>query len=61
LKFLGLVKIQFHKLHDFIDFKKFAIAKNYVFYTYSLPEEKTLMVTLKGLPNIPNLTIRGIG
>jgi len=36
LKFLGLqVKLQFHKPYDFIDFKKFAIVKNYAFYIYS--------------------------
>jgi len=43
LKYLGSqVKIQFHKLQDFIDFKNFAITKNFAFHTYSLPEEKTL-------------------
>jgi len=30
----------------------------YTFHTYSLPEEKTITVTLKGLPNIPNLSIK---
>jgi len=34
LKFLGSqVKIQFYKLQDFIDFKQFAITKNYAFHT----------------------------
>jgi len=31
---------------------------NYTFHTYSLPNEKTLTVTLKGLPNIPDLSIQ---
>jgi len=29
----------------------------YTFHTYSLPNEKTLTVTLKGLPNISDLSI----
>ncbi|XP_071645666.1 uncharacterized protein [Temnothorax longispinosus] len=59
LKFIGnQVKLQFNKLEDFTDFKKFAIAKNLPFHTYSLPEEKSITVTLKGLPNIPNLSIK---
>jgi len=41
LKFLGeQIKIQFYKIKDFIDFKKFAIEMKYTFHTYSLPEEK---------------------
>jgi len=41
LKFLGSqVKIQFHKLQNCIDFKRFVITKNYAFHTYLLPEEK---------------------
>jgi len=31
---------------------------NYTFHTYSLPNEKTLTVTLRGLPNIPDLSIQ---
>lgn len=59
MKFLGKqVKIQFDKQNDFIAFKQFAIAKNYQFHTYSLPEDKSITVTLKGLPNIPQLSIR---
>jgi len=59
LKFLGeQIKIQFYKVKDFVDFKKFAIEMKYSFHTYSLPEEKSITVTLKGLPNIPNLTIQ---
>jgi len=59
LKFLGeQVKIQFYKTKDFIDFKRFAIEMKYNFHTYSLPEEKTVTMTLKGLPNIPNLEIQ---
>jgi len=30
----------------------------YTFHTYSLPEEKTITVTLKSFPNIPNLPIQ---
>jgi len=30
----------------------------YTFHTYSLPEEKTTTVTLKGLPNVSNLSIQ---
>jgi len=41
-----------------MNFKKYAIEMNYTFHTYSLPNEKTLTVTLKGLPNIPNLSIQ---
>jgi len=59
LKFLGeQIKIQFHKVKDFVDFKKFAIEMKYAFHTYSLPNEKSITVTLKGLPNIPNLFIQ---
>jgi len=59
LKFLGeQIKIQFHKVKDFVDFKKFAIEMKYAFHTYSLPNEKSITVTLKGLPNIPNLSIQ---
>jgi len=59
LKFLGeQIKIQFFKINDFKDFKKYAIEKNFTFHTYSLPDEKTLTVTLKGLPNIPDLSIQ---
>jgi len=59
LKFLGeQIKIQFNKVKDFTDFKIFAIEMKYTFHTYSLPEEKTITVTLKGLPNVPNLSIQ---
>jgi len=61
LKFLGKqIKIQFLKVKDFMDFKKFAIEMNYAFHTYSLPNEKTLIVTLKGLPNITNLSKKNL-
>jgi len=30
----------------------------YTFYTYSLPKEKIITVTLKDLPNIPNMSIK---
>jgi len=30
----------------------------YTFHTYSFPEEKIITVTLKGLPNVPNLSIQ---
>jgi len=59
LKFLGeQIKIQFVKIKDFQDFKKYAIDNKFTFHTYSLPNEKTITVTLKGLPNIPNLQIQ---
>jgi len=59
LKFLEeQIKIQFYKVKDFVDFKKFAIDMKYSFHTYSLFEEKSITVTLKGLPNIPNLSIQ---
>jgi len=59
LKYLGEnIKIQFYKTKDFIDFKKYAIEMYYTFHTYSLPNEKTMIVTLKGLPNIPDLSIQ---
>jgi len=49
LKYLGeQIKIQFNKVKDFVDFKRFAIDMKYTFHTYSLPEEKTITVTLKG-------------
>jgi len=59
LKFLGeKIKIQFNKVKDFVDFKKFAIEMKHTFHTYSLPEEKSITVVLKSLPNIPNLSIQ---
>jgi len=59
LKYLGdQIKIQFNKLQDFVNFKSFAIDMKYTFHTYSLPEEKTIIVTLKGLLNIPNMSIK---
>jgi len=57
LKYLGKqIKIQFNKVKDFVDFKKFAIQMNYTFHTYLLPK-KTIIVMLKDLPNILNLSI----
>lgn len=59
LKFLGnQIKIQFNLLKDFMAFKQFAIKKQYSFHTYSLPEEKTITVVLKGLPNISDLSLQ---
>jgi len=56
LKYLGeQIKIQFNKVKNFANFKRFVIEMKYTFHTYSLPDEKTITVTLKGLPNIPNL------
>jgi len=55
------IKIQFYKIQDFKDFTiryrhEFYISHNFTFH--SLPDEKTITVTLKGLPNIPNLSIQ---
>jgi len=59
LKYLGdQIKIQFFKTKNFTDFKKYAIDMNFTFHTYSLPDEKSITVTLKGLPNISNLLIQ---
>lgn len=53
LKFLGnQIKIQFHQLSDYSDFRKLAAHKGYAYHTYSFPEECSITVTLKGLPNI---------
>ena len=59
LKYLGSqIKIQFNHTKDFMDFKNFAIAQHYKFHTYSLPEDKSITVVLKGLPNLPSSEIQ---
>jgi len=35
------IKIQFNKVKDFLDFKKFAIQMNYTFHTYSLSDDNS--------------------
>lgn len=50
-------KVQFNKEYDYVAFKQFAINRNYLFHIYLLLEEKTIIVILKGLPNIPNLKV----
>jgi len=57
IKYLGnQIKIQFYKTCDFLEFKKMAIFSNkFLFHTYFLLDDKTITVTLKGLPNLSNL------
>lgn len=58
LKFLGnsQIKIQFYTIKDYFNFKQFAIAKNYLFYTYSTSDERSITIILKGLFNTPDLS-----
>lgn len=42
---------------DYTDFRRLATHKGYAYHTYSLPQDRSITVTLKGLPNIGDLHI----
>ena len=53
----GKLKVNFHHIKDFKDFKDICQHDNIQYHTYSIATEKVLTVVLKGLIKLPSKTI----